>query len=146
MSGFAAIGLNNPKIEANLGGVLRAAHCYSAPMVALRGHRYKRQYTDTTKAYRHIPLIHTNDSILDLCPFDCIPVAIESIDGSIPLPKFTHPKSAFYIFGAEDQTLGREILDRCKNVVMVPTAYWMNLAATVNVVLYDRMAKGKEYV
>jgi tRNA(Leu) C34 or U34 (ribose-2'-O)-methylase TrmL len=75
-----------------------------------------------------------------------VPVAIEFIEDSIALPKFTHPKSAFYIFGAEDQTLGRDILDRCKHVVMVPTAYCMNLAATVNVVLYDRMAKGKEYV
>jgi tRNA(Leu) C34 or U34 (ribose-2'-O)-methylase TrmL len=53
MTGIAAIGLNNPKIEANLGGVLRAAHCYGASMVGLRGERYKRQYTDTTKAYRH---------------------------------------------------------------------------------------------
>ena len=51
-----------------------------------RGRRYKQQYTDTTKAYRHIPVLHTVESIFDLCPFDCIPVAIEFIDGSMPLP------------------------------------------------------------
>ena len=35
MRGYAAIGLNNPKIEANLGGALRAAHCYGASMIAI---------------------------------------------------------------------------------------------------------------
>jgi tRNA C32,U32 (ribose-2'-O)-methylase TrmJ len=85
--------------------------------------------------------LQTTDSIFDLCPFDCLPVAVEFIDGLIPLPKFIHPKSAFYIFGPEDQTLARDILERCKHVVMVPTAYCMNLAATVNVVLYDRLSK-----
>ena len=97
--------------------------------------------TDTTKAYRHIPLLHTDQSILDLCPYDCVPVAIEFIKGSISLPKFNHPERAFYIFGAEDQTLGKDVIERCKHVVMVPTNYCMNLAATVNVILYDRIAK-----
>lgn len=38
--------------------------------------------------------------------------------------------------------LARRVLDRCTHRVMVPTAFCMNLAATVNVVLYDRLAKG----
>ena len=44
-------------------------------------------------------------------------------------------------FGPEDGTLGPEILAWCRDVVYVPTRYCMNLAATVNVVLYDRAAK-----
>lgn len=45
------------------------------------------------------------------------------------------------ISGAEDATLGKRITDKCRDVVYVPTTGCMNLAATVNVVLYDRMAK-----
>ena len=34
-----------------------------------------------------------------------------------------------------------EVLAWCRDVVYVPTRYCMNLAATVNVVLYDRASK-----
>lgn len=41
----------------------------------------------------------------------------------------------------EDGTLREKILSRCRDRVMIPTNGCMNLAATVNVVLYDRTAK-----
>ncbi len=45
------------------------------------------------------------------------------------------------MFGPEDGTLGDDVLSWCRDVIYVPTRYCMNLAATVNVVLYDRMQK-----
>ncbi len=42
---------------------------------------------------------------------------------------------------SETGNCGKRILDRCRDRVMVPTKFCMNLAATVNVILYDRMAK-----
>lgn len=141
MRGFAAIGLHQPKIDANIGGALRACQCYGAGLIAISGHRYRGQITDTTKAYRSIPLVQTEDDILSLCPFDCTPVAIEFLPDSKSLVSFVHPERAFYIFGAEDHTLENSVLDKCRHTVFVPTNYCMNLAATVNVVLYDRLAK-----
>ena len=47
----------------------------------------------------------------------------------------------FYVFGAEDATLGARTLSWCRDVIYVPTAGCMNLAATANVVLYDRLVK-----
>jgi tRNA(Leu) C34 or U34 (ribose-2'-O)-methylase TrmL len=76
-----------------------------------------------------------------MIPFDCVPVAIDLIDGAQPLQEYKHPERAFYIFGAEDATLGDRVLSWCRDVVYIPTKGCMNLAATVNVVLYDRMAK-----
>ena len=73
----------------------------------------------------------------------CIPVAVELVEGARPLPEYTHPDRALYIFGPEDGSLQQEILDWCgAEVVYIPTQGCMNLAATVNVVLYDRLAKG----
>jgi tRNA(Leu) C34 or U34 (ribose-2'-O)-methylase TrmL len=57
------------------------------------------------------------------------------------LPAFQHPDKVLYIFGPEDGTLNQRLIDRADAVVYVPTTGCMNLAATVNVVLYDRMAK-----
>lgn len=143
MRGFAAIALDNPKCLANIGGVMRAAACYRASLVVIGGPRPPRIHgiaTDTTKAARHIPHLLTDD-VFDVIPHDCVPVAVDLVDGAVSLPDYRHPERAFYVFGAEDATLGARILDRCRDRVMVPTAYCMNLAATVNVLLYDRTAK-----
>ena len=57
------------------------------------------------------------------------------------LPSFKHPDDVIYIFGPEDSTIGQDVLEKADAVVYVPTITCMNLAATVNVVLYDRLAK-----
>lgn len=141
-SGFSAIGLMHPKYPENVGSVLRAADCYGAKMVAIQGDRTDvRSITDTTKAWRRIPVLRGPD-LHDLIPYDAVPVAVDLVDGAIPLPDFHHPARAFYVFGPEDGTLGKSVLDWCRYRVMVPTNGCMNLAASVNVVLYDRLAKG----
>lgn len=138
--GFAAVGLHMPKTPANVGSVLRAAHCYGAAFVAQTGQRYRSASTDTMKSFRHLPLMQVDD-LRALVPRDCIPVAVDLIEGARPLTTYTHPERAFYVFGPEDGTLGHAITGWCRDKVFVPTAFCMNLAACVNVVLYDRMAK-----
>lgn len=141
--GFSAIGLHRPKNSINVGSVLRAAMCYDSALVVVSGHRYGRSAADTTKAFRHIPLVQT-DNLCDSIPFDCVPVAVDMVDDARALQGYTHPERAFYVFGPEDGTLGREVLSWCRDVIYIPTRYCMNLAATVNVVLYDRMVKRGE--
>jgi tRNA(Leu) C34 or U34 (ribose-2'-O)-methylase TrmL len=138
--GYAAIGLHMPKNRENVGSTLRAAMCFDAAMVATSGLRYKHVVLDTTKAYKHIPLLQCNN-IKDVVPYDCVPVAVDIIKGAIPLKDYVHPERAFYVFGPEDGTLGDSVLSWCRDVVYIPTSYCMNLAATVNVVLYDRSSK-----
>lgn len=138
--GFAAIGLHMPKTPDNVGSVLRAAHCYGAAFVAKTGMRFHSARTDTMKSYRHLPLLQADD-LLDIVPHDCVPVAVDLLDGAANIINYVHPERAFYIFGPEDGTLGKAVTDKCRDKIYVPTAFCMNLAACVNVVLYDRMAK-----
>lgn len=140
MRGFAVIALDNPKFDSNVGGAMRAASCYRAGMVVTSGKRFKKEPTDTMKTYRHIPTLNVDD-VFDAIPYDCVPVAVDLIEGATPLPEFLHPERAFYIFGAEDATLSSRITNRCKHVIYVPTEQCMNLASIVNVVLYDRLVK-----
>ena len=145
MRGYACIGLVNPKNPINVGAVLRASGCYEVGLVVVSGKRPSKYFgripTDTQKAYRHIPVLRT-ENIKDGLPYDCVPIAIDITDAAEPLMNFVHPERAMYIFGAEDMTLGKEITKWCKHTLYIPTVYCMNLAATVNVVLYDRMNKG----
>lgn len=142
--GYACIGLHRPKDKRNIGSALRAAGCYDAAMVVVSGARIGVTNTDTGKQYRHRPLVHAQD-LFDHLPYDCVPVAVDLVDGALPLDQYQHPERAFYIFGPEDGTLDAAILDRCRDRVMVRTSGCMNLAATVNVVLYDRAVKRGEW-
>lgn len=141
--GFVAIGLHQPKAAVNVGSVLRAAGCFDADLVVVSGRRIKgltHTATDTQKAWRHIPLLCVDD-LFAAHPLGATPVAVDLVPGAVSLAHFWHPERAYYLFGPEDGTLGANLYERCPHRVMIPTAHCLNLAATVNVVLYDRMAK-----
>jgi len=142
MRGYAAIGLLNPKNNLNVGSVLRAAGCYEASMVVCGGSRnsYRKAPTDTMQTHKHLPLLLVDD-LQKVIPYDCVPVAVDLIEGAEPLPEYEHPERAFYVFGPEDGTLGASTTSWCRDVIYVPTNRCMNLAACVNVVLYDRLSK-----
>jgi tRNA(Leu) C34 or U34 (ribose-2'-O)-methylase TrmL len=140
MRGFAAIGLDRCKDKANLGGVLRAAGCYGASMVALGGGRLGKYATDTMKTYKHIPCIETAD-LFEVKPFGAKIVVVELCESARSIKNFVHPGSAFYVFGPEDGNVSKRIVDAAYEVIYIPTHACMNLAATVNVVLFDRMNK-----
>lgn len=141
---YSAIGLHLPKNSINVGHVMRAAGVFGASLVAASGKRCKGSMaTDTEAAHRRIPLLWVDD-LREVIPHDCVPIAIELADGAKPLPTFPHPPRALYIFGPEDGGLGEGIRSWCRDVLYVP-AGCLNLAAAVNVVLYDRMVKRGEW-
>ncbi|TMX43919.1 23S rRNA methyltransferase [Vibrio rotiferianus] len=139
----AIIGLYNPKSPTNVGAVLRAAGCYDAAQVRYNGTRYSRAVkfqTDTQSSQERIQLVEMEDLTANVAD-DVEIVCVELVVGATALPHFTHPENAIYVFGPEDGSLPQEMVDKAHHVVYVPTHGCMNLAATVNVVLYDRMAK-----
>ncbi|MHA2706242.1 RNA methyltransferase [Vibrio owensii] len=139
----AIIGLYNPKSPTNVGAVLRAAGCYDAEQVRYNGTRYSRAVkfqTDTQNSQERIQLVEMEDLTANVAD-DVEIVCVELVVGATALPHFTHPDKAIYVFGPEDGSLPQEMVDKAHHVVYVPTHGCMNLAATVNVVLYDRMAK-----
>ena len=140
-----SIGLLNPKSPSNVGAVMRAAGCYQVDSVFYTGKRYARarQYdTDTKNIEERIPLTQL-DCLLEDIPADCKVVCVELVEGATPLPLFEHPDKAYYLLGPEDGSLTQELVDRADEVIYVPTHGCMNLAATANVVLYDRLAKSE---
>lgn len=140
MRGYAVVALDRPKTRENIGSVLRACHCFGAAEVVVYGARYRPACTDTLSAWRHMPLIHVED-LRAAIPYDCVPVAVEITDGAVDLVTYVHPERAFYVFGPEDGSIRAEVLAWCRDVVKIPTMHCLNLAAAVNVVLYDRAAK-----
>lgn len=142
------IGLTNPKSATNVGSVMRAAGCYCVDSVIYTGGRYDRAVklnTDTKQIRSTIPLTNVDDLLQNTKP-DTKIVCVDLIVGATPLPVFKHPENALYIFGPEDGTIPQNVIDKADHVVYVPTTGCMNLAASVNVLLYDRLAKSKSHV
>lgn len=137
------IGLSNPKSPTNVGSVMRAVGCYGASEVRYTGERFDRAakyHTDTNNTKGSVPLTHVED-LLDNLPEAMELVCVELAEGATSLPVFEHPQRAVYIFGPEDGSIGQPLIDGADHVVYVPTVGCMNLAASVNVILYDRLAK-----
>lgn len=137
------IGLTNPKGPTNVGSVLRAAGCFNASGVFYSGTRYTRaaQFnTDTHKAHNNIQLNACED-LLEVVPTGCKVICVDLVEGATPLPDFVHPENAFYIFGPEDGSISQRVINQADEVVYVPTIGCLNLAASVNILLYDRQAK-----
>lgn len=147
-----SIGLVNPKNPDNVGSVMRAAGNYRVDSVFFTGTRYLRALEFQTQPVnterqvgRNIPLSKVA-CLLNDAPQGMQIVCIEFAENAISLPEYQHPEQAFYIFGSEDGSISQEIIDKANAVVYVPTVGCMNLAATVNVVLYDRLAKSAQRV
>jgi len=138
-----SIGLINPKSPTNVGAVMRAAGCYQIDGVFYTGQRYEKAAkfnTDTKNRVTSIPLTGVDSLITNILPETKV-VCVDLVEGAIPLPEYQHPENALYIFGPEDGTIDQYIIDKADAVVYVPTVGCMNLAASVNVLLYDRLAK-----
>jgi len=127
--------------------VLRAAGNYCVNNVFYTGTRYPRAarlnpctVDMSHKVSKDIALTGV-EHLIDDTPDDLDIVCIEFAENVIALPAYRHPHDALYVFGPEDGTISQSIINRAAAVVYVPTVGCMNLAATVNVVLYDRLAK-----
>jgi tRNA(Leu) C34 or U34 (ribose-2'-O)-methylase TrmL len=139
------IGLTNPKSATNVGAIMRAAGCFSVDSVLYTGSRYDRTVrlnTDTKKISSTIPLTAV-ENLLEHKTDEIKVVCVDLVEGASPLPAFEHPDKALYIFGPEDGTIKQTVIDQADAVVYIPTSGCMNLAASVNVILYDRLAKSK---
>jgi len=145
-----SIGLINPKSPDNVGSVMRASGNFRVDSVFYTGARYPRalklksgSVDMSRKVSQNIPISEAV-CLIDDVPEDMKIVCVEFAENAIPLPEYQHPESAFYIFGPEDGSISQDLIDRADAVVYVPTVGCMNLAATVNVVLYDRSAKSSQ--
>lgn len=143
--GYFGIAIWHPKSEINIGTLWRHAFLYDAAFVATIGRRYQKQASDTPGTPNHVPLLHYADldDLLEHLPHSCPLVGVELAEGSKPLPRFSHPPRALYLLGAEDHGLPQAILQRCHQVVQIPTAreWSMNVSVAGSILMYDRMVK-----
>ena len=145
------IGLINPKSPDNVGSVMRAAGNYQVEDIFYTGSRYPRALSyqgrsvDMSRKVSEGVTVSGVDDLINSVDKDMQIICVELVLNATPLPEFEHPENAFYIFGPEDGSISQDIIDRADSVVYVPTIGCMNLAASVNVLLYDRLSKSSTH-
>jgi tRNA(Leu) C34 or U34 (ribose-2'-O)-methylase TrmL len=139
----ATIALTNPQSPSNVGAVLRSVGCFNAQEILYTGSRYniaRKYHTDTQNTASTVPLTHCEDFFSAKQPEKKV-ICVDLVEGAIPLADFDHPENAMYIFGPEDGSVAQAVIDRADAAVYIPTIGCLNLAQTVNLVLYDRATK-----
>ena len=144
----SAVLLINPKYPFNVGGAVRACAALGSERLHWTGDRvgFNKQVlpSEEKKEYRQqsVQFSHETDALEQLKKEGYSPVAVEIKDEAENIFYFEHPDKAVYVFGPEDGSLDREIYQQCHRFVFIPTHFCLNLAAAVNVILYDRRIKG----
>ena len=142
MRGYYGIGIYQPKTIMNMGTLWRSAHSFDANFIFTIGRRYKKQPSDTVKAWRHIPLYNyqTFEEFHNAIPYDCRLVCIEIDDRAKDLKDFKHPERCIYLLGAEDNGIPPKYL-KGNQVVKINSKRCLNVASTGSIVMYDRQVK-----
>lgn len=93
------------------------------------------------KGYRSVEMVSGRPTFQSLHTGLATPVAVEIRPDAESLVTFDRPEEALYVFGPEDGGLPKSVRLLCHRFVVIPTHHCLNLAAAVNVVLYDRRLK-----
>ena len=139
--GYFGVGIENSSKQMNAGNLFRTAHAFGAAFLFTINAEYsvKKVKSDTSIAPKTIPW-YDFKSPKDLkLPNGCSLIGVEFNTDSIELPVFRHPSNAAYIFGPELGSLSQNILERCIQVVKIPSNFSLNIATAGAIILYDRI-------
>jgi tRNA(Leu) C34 or U34 (ribose-2'-O)-methylase TrmL len=159
---LTAVVLCNPKTPYNVGAAIRACSIYEIPTLRWTGDRIATAEgrRKAGSSLKNRPRLPREERLKDYANVDwregaddvvsslaaqkhLTPVAVELVPGAEFLHEFVHPGNALYVFGPEDGNIPKGMLAVCHRFVRIPTCNRtpLNLAAALNVVLYDRHAK-----
>lgn len=95
------------------------------------------------EAWLQIPLFHYEsfEDFQKQRPLSNILIGVEI--GGLLLKRFSHPKQAIYLLGAEDHGLPEKIKEKCNQLISLPSIRTpsFNVAVAGSIVMYDRITK-----
>jgi tRNA(Leu) C34 or U34 (ribose-2'-O)-methylase TrmL len=145
--------LENPKYPHNVGQAVRAAALFDVTAIVTSGDRvplkpnsnYRLPREERYWKYANVKVENHKHPIdrarMHASTLRPAVVGVELHHGATPLPYFMHPEDVIYVFGPEDGSISLKLRRECHQLVFIPTPTCLNLAAAINVVLYDRLLK-----
>jgi tRNA G18 (ribose-2'-O)-methylase SpoU len=126
----------------NIGSIVRSANAFLAAEVHIVGRRrWNRRGAMVTDRYQHVRHHESVAAFRDWADAASLPViAIDNVEGSVPLPQADLPERCVLLFGQEGPGLSPEALAAASSVVEI-TQYGstrsINASAAGAVVMYE---------
>lgn len=136
------VAIENWQHDMNIGSIVRSANAFAAAEVHIIGRRrWNRRGAMVTDRYQHVRHHPDVAAFTDWAAGEGIPiVAIDNVDGSVPLQDADLPERAVLLFGQEGPGLSPEALAAAGSVVEI-TQYGstrsINASAAAAVVMYE---------
>lgn len=134
--------LCQPKYETNVAGVVRAMACFCADDLYLLNKRYEPSSHKPREFRLYNPsIMEVRKPVSAAIERGLTPVCVELLEGAENMIAFEHPRDVLYVFGPENGEVPQVLRRLCHKFVQIPSLHCLNLAASVYVTLYDRLAK-----
>lgn len=115
------VAIENLERDFNMGTIVRNANAFNVQKVHVIGRRqWNKRGAMKTDAYLHIEYHKTPDDFFaEMAKNNREVIAMDIVDGSIPLGCIALPENAVLVFGAEGPGLSQELLSGASKVVNI---------------------------
>ncbi|MGU3644372.1 TrmH family RNA methyltransferase [Microbacterium sp. C23T] len=136
------VAIENWQHDMNIGSIVRSANAFLAAEVHIIGkRRWNRRGAMVTDRYQHVRHHETVEAFTAWADAASLPViAIDNVEGSLPLPAADLPEACVLLFGQEGPGLSPEALAAASGTVQIEqygSTRSINASAAAAVVMYE---------
>jgi tRNA G18 (ribose-2'-O)-methylase SpoU len=133
------VAIENWQHDMNIGTIVRNANAFNVSAVHIIGKRHwNRRGAMVTDRYLDI-YHHESVEAFAAAVGDCHIIAVDNLDGAVPLSKTTLPEKVVLVFGGEGPGLSREMQEAAEMMVMIEqlgSTRSVNVGVASGIVMY----------
>lgn len=138
-----AVLVSNLQNDFNIGTVVRNANAFLSKEVIVYGRKHwDRRGAVGTQNYESFSHVRTADDLDSISGYTW--VAIDNIDGAVPMDSYEWPDNSLLCFGQEQIGLPGEVISRCKDIVYIQqfgSVRSLNVGCASAIAMYDWTSK-----
>lgn len=136
------VAIENWQHDLNIGTIVRNANAFNVAAVHIIGKRHwNRRGAMVTDRYLHIEQHQTVDDFVKAMGDRHI-IAVDNLEGAVPLSRTTLPRKAVLVFGGEGPGLSAEMRAAAEQMVMIEqlgSTRSVNVGVAAGIVMYSWM-------
>lgn len=134
------IAVDNVERDFNMGTIVRSANAFGVRHVHVVGRRqWNKRGAMMTDKYLHVHYHATVSEFMTAIAGKTL-VAVDNVDGSLPLERAELPVNAVLLFGAEGPGIRQELLEKAEKMVKIQqygSTRSLNVGVAAGIVMYE---------
>lgn len=142
------IAIENTERDFNMGTIVRSANAFGVRHIHVIGRRqWNKRGAMATDKYLHVHYYSSVDEfVTTMGERGRVVIAIDNIDGSVPLSSAQLSKNAVLVFGQEGPGISRELADVAKQIVAIEqfgSTRSINVGVAAGIAMYTWLSRYK---